>query len=194
MKDFSQLVFGGFDRGELFLGEGSNSNQFFRLEGFDDAGEVFAAGFLDRFHAVARELVGCDVGAGVFHPNERAEVGDEMILEEGFGRTEKFRKEAPKSAAGNFGAFAVEAGDGALGVFGVWLFHRAGDAHPVSHVWDFTKRNAGLSHAIRSGVHTEKEDLLGSTSEVFQVVAMSIPGVFERVVCVCDGGGELQAS
>jgi len=187
-------VFVRFNGGKLLFSEGSNSNQFFRLEGFDDAGEVPVAGFLDRFHAVARELVGCDVGAGVFHPNERAEVGDEMILEEGIGRTEKFRKEAPKSAAGNFGALAGEAGDGALGVFGVWLFHRAGDAHPVSHVWDFTKRNAGLSHAIRSGIHAEKEDLLGSTSEVLEVVAMTIPGVFERVVYVCDGGRELQAS
>ena len=113
-----------------------------------------------------------------------------MIVEERFGCSKEFRKESPEAATRNLGAFAVEAGDGALLVFGVGLADGAGNTQPIADVGDLAKWNAGLSHPVRSGIHSEKEDFLLSATEFRQVVAVSIPRVFEWVVGASNGIGK----
>ena len=194
MQDFPQLMGVVFYGGQLLFGEGSDADEFVGLEDFDDAGEMRKAGLFNRLHGVAGKFVRGKIGSGVLHPDEGAKVGDEVIFEELIGRLVEVGKESPEPAAGDLGAFAVETGDRPFRVFGVGLFNRSRDAHPVTDVGDFAKGHAGLGHAVGAGVHSEKEDLLLTAAKSGEVVAMTIPGVFERVVSVSDGIGKGEAT
>ena len=75
--------FGG--SGELFFGVGADADEVFGSEGGDDFLQMRLAGFVDRHHTRGGDFIGCEIGAGVFHPDERAEVGDKVIGEEVLG-------------------------------------------------------------------------------------------------------------
>ena len=83
MENFSQFVIAIFDSRELLFGKGSHADQLGGFKSFDDSGEVSVAGLCDGFHAVAGEFIRGDVCAGVFHPDEGTEVGNEVVGEEG---------------------------------------------------------------------------------------------------------------
>jgi hypothetical protein len=99
VENFPEFVALVFDGGELLFGEGSDADELIGLEDFDNTVEVFEAGFFDRLHAVARELVGSEVSTSILHPNEGAKVGDKMVLEKVIGGVEEFGEESPEAAA-----------------------------------------------------------------------------------------------
>ena len=47
-----------------------------------------------------------------------------------------------------------------------------------------------MGHAIGPRIHAEQEDALLALTEAFQVVAVSVPGVFQRIVGVGNWLGE----
>lgn len=176
--------------GELFLGVGADADEELGLEGFDDGAEVGGAGFVDGGDGGGGKFIGGEIGAGVFHPDEGAEIGDEVVGEEVIGLGILLREQSPEAAATDFGAFAIEAADGALGMFGIRFANRSGNAHPVAGCGDFAEGHAGLGHAVGPRIHAEHEDALLALSEAFEIVAVAVPGVVEGVVGAGDGLGE----
>ena len=60
------------------------------------------------------------------------------------------------------------------------------DPKPIAHGCNLTKRDAGLRHAERTGVHAEKQDALSGVRIAAQIHLVCGPGVIERVVNVHD--------
>lgn len=160
----------------------------------DDGLEVRLAGFFDGDEGGGGQLVGGEVGSGIFHPDEGAVVGDEVVGEELFGSSELFSEQSPEATTGDFRAFAVEAGNGALGVFVFGGADFAGDFEPVADVVYFAEGDAGLGHAVGAGVHAHEEDALGFGAVLFEIVDVRFPCVFEGIVGMSDGGGEGEAA
>ena len=98
MKDFPELVAAIADRGKLLFGEGPNADKMSWFESGDDFCEMSATGFLDGCHTLACKFVRREVCPSVLHPNERAEIGHEVIFEKGISRSVDFFEESPESA------------------------------------------------------------------------------------------------
>lgn len=182
MEDFTELLGSTAGERKLLFCEGTDSDEVGRFEDLDDALEVLKAYFFDRGHGVFWKLVRGEVGSGFFHPDEGAKIGDEVIFEKIVGSAVKVFKESPESTARDFRAFTVESGDGTFFVFGVGLANRAGNADPIADMRDFPEGDAGLGHAVGAGVHTEEEHLFFAATALLEVVAMSFPSIFQRVV------------
>lgn len=83
---------GGF---ELSFGVGSHPDEILGLELLDESLDVGLAGLFDGCEGRCGDLVGSQVCAGVLHPDQRAVVGDEVLLEKVFGAAESLGEEAP---------------------------------------------------------------------------------------------------
>ena len=58
----------------------------------------------------------------------------------------------------------------------------AAQAEPTSHRFDLAKRHTGLHHAKGPRVHADEQRFLVAAAKPFEVAAMNVPGVLERVV------------
>src|SRR5262245_45932971 len=74
-----------------------------------------------------------------------------------------------------------------------WCIDHGTDAKPVAHGGDLTKGDAGLRHAERSGIHTEKHDALRGGSNPKQIFLVRFSGVTQRIVNVGDRWLKLKA-
>lgn len=172
---------------ELSFRIGSHPDEELWLQFCDEGLDVGLAGFFDWNEGAGGEFVGGEVGSGIFHPDQRAVVGDEVVGEEALCGGEFFCEEAPETFAGYFGAGAVESGDGSFGVLALGLAHWAGDFEPIADVIDFAKGNACLRHPVRTGIHTHEEDAFGAAPIFLQILGMGLPSIFEGIVGMGDG-------
>src|SRR5437868_4288203 len=78
-------------------------------------------------------------------------------------------------------------------MFAFWPFDLRLDLEPITDGGDLAERDAGLRHAERPGVHSEKNDAFPAVTEFVQIDFMRRPGVIQRIVNVSDGMFELQA-
>lgn len=175
---------------ELALCIGSHADEEFWLQNLDDFLDVLLTRLLHGQEGSRREFIGGKIGSGIFHPDQRAVVGDEMLIEK-FLRFLKFlREESPESLSGNLGTRTVESGNGAFGMLQRRFADCTRDFQPVPDVLNFSEGNPCLGHAVGPGVHSHEEDALGPGAVFFQILDMGRPGILERVVGVGDWFGK----
>lgn len=150
------------------------------------------AGGIDGCHFVGGEFVGGKVGAAVLHPEEGAEIEDEVVLEKIAGVGEFFRKKTPEASSADFGSGAGHAIDAALGVLVGGFSDKGIEAHPVADGGDFSEGDSGLGHAVGAGIHAKEEDAFFVLSEFFEVCMIAVGGVVEGEVGVADWGGKME--
>ena len=63
---------------------------------------------------------------------------------------------------------------------------------PIPHGYHFAKRNPGLGHTKRAGIHAEKNNTLGTAAIFAQIPFVRGPGVCQRIVNVGDGRRKTQ--
>ena len=68
----------------------SDSDEKLWLENLDESPEMGLAILIDWNEGSRWKLVWSKIRPGIFHPNERAIIGDEVALKEGFGAAKMF--------------------------------------------------------------------------------------------------------
>ncbi len=168
------------------LGEGPDANDPFGIENLDDPAEMRITGRVERISLLRGQFVGGPIATARFHEDQGTVVGDEMLLEKGFGGSPMVGDRTPEPRAADLAPVAIKAIDGALRMLVEWSINALLDSQPIPHDAYFAKRNARLGHAIGTRVHSEEEDPLSSLPESPQVAAMPATGMSERVVDVAD--------
>src|SRR5262249_23117037 len=115
---------------------------------------------------------------------------DDVLAEKILGRTETFREQTPQPFAANFASMAIEAENQPLRMLSLWFVDLRLNAEPIPHCGDLAKRNSGLRHAERAGIHSEKNHALRSVAITPQIKFVGSPRVIERVVNVRDRRAE----
>lgn len=69
----------------------------------------------------------------------------------------------------------------------IGMFHRefvnsSGQAHPIFYVGNVSKRYTGLTHAIRTRIQSEEDNLFAAINEPTQVGTVHVLGIFQRIV------------
>jgi hypothetical protein len=113
-----------------------------------------------------------------------------MVTEEFLRIAKPFREQAPETFAAHFTAVAIKSSDGTFRMFVRRAIDWSIDSQPITHGGDLAERDAGLRHAERAGIHSEKEDALRIASITPEIHFVGAPRITERVVNVRDRGGE----
>src|SRR4051812_32036884 len=139
-----------------------------------------------------RQLIGSAVAAALFEEGERAIVDDEVFAEKFRRGAKTFGEQAPEPFAADLATMAFESGDGPFRMLVRRTIDFRFDAKPITHRSDLAKRYAGLCHAERPGIHSEKQNALRSFAVAPEIQFMGTPGVAQWVVSVRDRRGESQ--
>src|SRR5437868_1270970 len=86
----------------------------------------------------------------------------------------------------------IETEHRSFGIFFARRIDAGANAKPIADGGDLAERNAGLRHAERPGIHSEKDHALRSIAVAAQINLMRGPGVMERIINVRDRRTELQ--
>jgi hypothetical protein len=115
-----------------------------------------------------------------------------MLLKKCLRRAEALREQAPQAAPAHFRALACESFDRSLGMFVRGFSDRFMDAHPIAHGRHFPEGHARLHHAVRAGIHAEKDHPFFSACEALDVALVRFPRVFQRLIDAVNGCAEFQ--
>ena len=140
------------------------------------------AGFHEWASFARRQFVWSSVPAGFLHKNQRAVVGNKVVIEKVIGRIKTFGKEAPQPAATYFTAGARKTLNGALGVFLGGLADGGIDAYPITNSGDFPERHSCLCHSERARIHSQKNNFLFAVGSPTNVLLVRGPSVLEWVI------------
>src|SRR5438128_2665165 len=116
-----------------------------------------------------RQFIRRAIASGLFEKRERAVVRDEVIAEEFLRRTEAFREQSPEPFAADFAAMAIESSHEPFRMFARRAIDLHFDAEPIADGGDLAERDAGLGHAERAGIHSEKQDALRTVAIASQI-------------------------
>src|SRR2546423_10128715 len=137
---------------------------------------------VERRAFARRQFVWRAIASAVFEKGERAVIHDEVIAEKFLRHTKAFREQSPEPFAADFAAMAIESGDEPFRM----LIRRALDLHfdaePIADGGDLAERDAGLGHAERAGIHSEKQDALRTVAIASEIDFVGAPRVAKRIV------------
>lgn len=175
-----------------FLCERANPNNEARLKSFYHRPQGVIAGGLKGFSRLGGKFVGRQVTSGLDEKRKRAIVRDEKVLEEVFRGFVCFLGPSPKTSAADFAPGAVQPANRYFRMFVDRFSYLAVQFQPAFHGIHLAKRNTGLHHAPRSGVHSQEDGFSRFRSITNDVLLMKLAGIDQRVVDTGNGRRETQ--
>ena len=130
------------------------------------------------------------ISAAFLDKGERTVIYYEMVRKELLGRSETLGKEPPETLPADFHPAAIKTLHWASRMFESRAVDGGLDSHPIAHRGNLAKGHAGLRHAKRSRVHSQKDDFFPRCPKTPQVYLVGFPRINERVIDVNDRLGE----